>query len=99
MLALVLSKSESDVSQNVILIQAFITSRTNLQDVNFDSHYSCFSFFQSELTILPKLGLTHSPPVPFGTLIQLTVGGNNAWGYIDTGNILALINLRCMLSD
>ena len=48
---------------------------------------------------LTELLLTHSPLVPFGTLIQLTVGGNDAWGYIDTGNILALINLQCMLSD
>ena len=53
----------------------------------------------AQLTLDHWLTLTHSPLVPFGTLIQLTVGANDAWGYIDTGNILALINLQLKLSD
>ena len=48
---------------------------------------------------IEQTSLTHSPLVPFGTHVQLTVEANDAWGYIDTGKILALINLQCMLSD
>ena len=43
--------------------------------------------------------LTHCPLVPFGTHKQITVEANDARGYIDTENILALIKLQCMLSD
>ena len=43
--------------------------------------------------------LTHCLLMSFGTRRQITVGANVAGGYIDTGNVLILINLQWMLSD
>ena len=42
--------------------------------------------------------LTHCPLMAFGTHVQITLEENVAWGHIDTGNILVLINLQWMIS-